>query len=161
MNNLVLIINNFTTLKTLKFSIKVLMAMLLFCLPFAITSCCSDDDDEPTGPKTYTYEWKLSNTTFNNGTTEQKEAALIAEKAVNAALIKEFGKLGTINSSNQTLTISDTEGKTTNETYNDAQVTLAYETASMSFKESISALPDNARITIKRGNTKVVDKNLK
>ena len=30
----------------MKFSMKVLMAMLMFCLPLAFTSC-GDDDDEP------------------------------------------------------------------------------------------------------------------
>ena len=40
---------------------KIMMAMVVFCLPLALVSCGDDDDDN--GPKTTTYSWELKNTT--------------------------------------------------------------------------------------------------
>lgn len=136
----------------MKFSIKVLMAMLLFCLPFAITSCGSDDDDEPTGPKTYTYEWTLSNASMSNGSIAEQQAAVNAQIAVNAVLVKAFQSLGTVNSEKQTLAIVGGDEKA-----NDNNVKSKYYGVASEISAAATGMPDNARITIKRGGTKVID----
>lgn len=136
----------------MKFSIKVLMAMLLFCLPFAITSCGSDDDDDDKGPKTYTYEWTLSNATVSNGSISEQQAALNAQIAVNAILVKTFQILGTVNSDKQTLTVTGGEEKA-----NDNKVKSAYYGVASEISAAATGMPDNARITIKRDRTKVID----
>lgn len=48
----------------MKFSMKVLMAMLMFCLPLAFTSC-GDDDDEPKGPATYVFNYQIVQSNAN------------------------------------------------------------------------------------------------
>ncbi len=136
----------------MKLSIKVLLAMLLFCLPFAITSCGSDDDDEPSGPKTYTYEWSFSNATVSNGSINEQQAALNSQIAINAVLVKAFQSLGTVNSDKQTLAITGGEEKS-----NDNKVKSAYYGAANDVAAAATGLPSNARITIKRGGTRLVD----
>ena len=75
-------------MKTMKFSLKALMAMLLFCLPMVISSCGSDDDDDDNTPKTYTYEYKVSS---NN----PKAAELAAIEAAYEKALKTVGTLQT------------------------------------------------------------------
>lgn len=135
----------------MKFSIKVLMAMLLFCLPFAITSCGSDDDDDDNGPKTFKYEWTLSNAS-SNGTVNEQQAAVNAQAAINSILVKAFQTLGTVDTNKQTLTITGGEDKS-----NDNLVKSAYYGVASQISTAAEALPNNARITIKRGGTKVID----
>lgn len=135
----------------MKFSIKVLVAMLLFCLPFAITSCGSDDDDDDNGPKTFKYEWTLSNAS-SNGTVNEQQAAVNAQAAINSILVKAFQTLGTVDTNKQTLTITGGEDKS-----NDNLVKSAYYGVASQISTAAEALPNNARITIKRGGTKVID----
>ena len=134
----------------MKFSIKVLMAALLFALPFAFISCGSDDDDD--SPKTFKYEWTLSNTTPTNGTTAEKAAALTAETSINASLAKAFAALGTVDQNAQTLTITGGDADT-----NDKKVKSSYYAVAVTFTDIAEALPNSARITIKRGGTKVIN----
>ena len=138
-------------MKTKTFSIKALMAMLLLCLPFAITAC-GDDDDEPDGPKTYTYEWTMSNAMPSNGTAAENQAASNAQIAVNSVLVKAFQTLGTVDSDKQTLAITGGDDNS-----NDNKVRAAYYGAADDVSAAAVGLPDNARITIKRGGTKIVD----
>jgi hypothetical protein len=144
-------------MKTMKFSIKVLMAMLLFCLPFAITSCGSDDDDDDS-PKQYKYEWMLSNATINNGTVAEQQAAVNAQASINTVLVKAFQAVasGVVDSSKQTLTITGGEEKA-----NDNLVKSAYWAIASQIATIAEPLPANARITVKRGGTKVIDEKLK
>lgn len=144
-------------MKTMKFSIKVLMAMLLFCLPFAITSCGSDDDDD-NSPKTFKYEWTLSNATISNGTVAEQQAAVNAQAAINTVLVKALQAVanGVVDSSKQTLTITGGEEKV-----NDNLVKSAYYAIASQISVAAEPLPANARITIKRGGTKVIDEKLK
>lgn len=133
----------------MKFSIKVLMAALLFCLPFAFISCSSDDDDD-SGP--YKYEWTLSNTSPTNGSTQERAAALVAETAINDAISNAFKSLGTVDKNAQTLTIASGDADS-----NDKKVKSAYYAVAVSFATLAEGLPSNAKITIKRGSTKIVN----
>lgn len=139
-------------MKTMKLNITALMAMLLLCLPFALTSCGSDDDDEPTGPKTYKYEWSISNATVTNGTIAEQQASVNAQIAINGVLVKAFQTLGTVDTDKQTLTMVDGDEKS-----NDNKVKSAYYGAANDVATAATGLPDKARITIKRGSTKLVD----
>jgi len=64
----------------MKFSIKVLMATLLFCLPMVFTSCGSDDD----GPSYYTYTYKIT----NGNNTKGSELDLVTD-----TYVKNFKKI--------------------------------------------------------------------
>jgi len=140
----------------MKFSIKVLMAMLLFCLPFAITSCGSDDDGNDS-PKQYKYEWTLSNAT-STGTVAEQQASVNAQAAINTILVKAFQSLSSsvVDSSKQTLTITGGDEK-----INDNLVKSAYYAIASQISTAAAPLPANARITVKRGSTKVIDEKLK
>ena len=140
----------------MKFSIKVLMAMLLFCLPFAITSCGSDDDDDDS-PKQFKYEWALTNAN-SSGTVAEQQAALNAQAGINTILVKALQTVanGLVDSSKQTLTITGGDEKV-----NDNLVKAAYYTVASQIATAAEPLPANARITVKRGSTKVIDEKLK
>ena len=134
----------------MKFSIKVLMAALLFCLPFAFISCSSDDDDDD--PGTYKYEWILSNTYPTNGSTQERATALAAETAINDAIANAFKPLGAVDKNAQTLTITTGDANS-----NDKKVKSAYYAVAVSFDTLAEGLPSSAKITIKRGGTKIVN----
>lgn len=75
----------------MKFSLKALMAMLLFCLPMVISSCGGDDDEDDNTPKTYTYEYKISSNNPKSNELAAIEAAY--EKALKAVGTLQEGKL--------------------------------------------------------------------
>lgn len=145
-------------MKTMKFSIKALMAMLLFCLPMVISSCGSDDDDDD-GPRVFSYSWTLENTTLGSGaTTQEKKEALDAETAVNTALgtafTKNAGALVNVNA--QTFTITGGE-----QASNDNKVKSAVYSAISDLGTTVAPLPSNAKVIVKRGSTQVITANLK
>jgi len=79
----------------MKFSIKVLMAALLFCLPFAFISCGSDDDEDDNSPKTYSYTYKIES---NNPDAAE---LLAVQNAYDGALVT----VGTIEGSGSSKTL--------------------------------------------------------
>lgn len=90
-------------MKTMKFSLKALMAMLLFCLPMVISSCGGDDDEDDNTPKTYTYEYKINSNNPKAGELAAIEAAY--EKALKAVgTLQTDGKLIV-----RALSVSETE----------------------------------------------------
>ena len=90
-------------MKTMKFSIKALMAMLLFCLPMVISSCGSDDDDDDNTPKTYSYTYAI-----NSSNPKASELA-----AVEDAYTKALKTVGTLQNDGKlivkALTVTETE----------------------------------------------------
>lgn len=70
----------------MKFSIKVLMATLLFTLPFAFTSCGSDDDDDDNSPRTYAYSYKVESS-------NPDAAELLAIQAAYDTALKAVGTI--------------------------------------------------------------------
>ena len=141
----------------MKFSIKALMAMLLFCLPMVISSCGGDDDDD--GPRVYKYKWTLDNTTLGSGaTTQEREAALAAEKAVNLALSTAFTKNAgaVVNNTAQEFTITGGE-----QSSNDNKVKSAVYSAISDLGTAITPLPSDAKVTVKREGTQVISTKLK
>lgn len=125
-------------MKTMKFSMKVLMAMLLFCLPFAITSCGSDDDEE-TGPKTYTYSYQI---TQSNADPQD----IIAIQAIFDKALKTIGTVEGNEIANKKLKVtanSETESK--------AMVSARVETILLTAHQEALALTLNTtgKITVK------------
>lgn len=112
----------------------------------------NDTDDKVVDSTPYVYEWILSNTSITNGTSEEKQAAIKAENAINAIIVKSFQTLGSVNSDKHTLTIVSG-----NENVNDNKVKSAYYSASNDISVAAAALPNNACITIKRGDKKILD----
>ena len=131
--------------------------MVVICLPFALMSCGSDDDDS--GPKKTTYNWELKDTTPpSSASSEVKIAAAQAEQAIDEALFAKF------NSKGWTATKSERKFIVTGGTdiTNDATVKIAFNEVVLSFSSAIkSALPDGARVAVKRGKTTVDEANLK
>lgn len=142
----------------MKFSVKALMAMLLFCLPMVISSCGGDDDDD-NGPRVYSYSWTLDNTTLGSGaTTQERSEALAAETAVNTALATAFTKTAgaQVNVNAQTFTITGGE-----QSPNDNKVKSAVYSAISDLGNIADPLPKDAKVTVKRGNTQVISQKLK
>ncbi len=142
----------------MKFSIKALMAMLLFCLPMVISSCGGDDDDDD-GPRVFSYSWTLDNTQLGSGaTTQERQEALAAENAANTALAAAFTKNAgaVVNVNAQTFTITGGE-----QASNDNKVKSAVYSAISDLGQAVTPLPNNAKVTVKRGGTQVITANLK
>ncbi|MBR5656087.1 MAG: hypothetical protein IKW98_05325 [Prevotella sp.] len=145
-------------MKTMKFSLKALMAMLLFCLPMVISSCGGDDDDD-NGPRVYSYSWTLDNTTLSSGaTTQERQEALAAENAVNTALGAAFTKQAgaVVNVNAQTFTITGGE-----QSSNDNKVKAAVYSAISDLGAVVAPLPKEAKVTVKRSGTQIISQKLK
>lgn len=130
---------------------KILMAMVVICLPFALMSCGSDDDDS--GPKKTTYNWELKDTTPpSSATSEAKIAAAQAEQAIDEAFYLKFnGKGWTADKSTRQFIVTGGTDLT-----NDAAVKIAFNEVVLAFSSAIrSALPNGAKVSVKRGKTTI------
>ena len=128
------------------------MAMLMFCLPFALVSCGDDDDDNKVHTDTYT--WSFTNTTpAASASAEVKAAAALAEGQIDDALVAKFNAQSgwTASKSDRKLVIEG-GSSVTNDQLVKVQFNLAVVGLSSAVKE---ALPNNASVTIKRGSTTV------
>lgn len=128
-----------------------MMALAVICLPFALVSCGSDDDDS--GPHTDTYTWVLDNTTPpSSATSEAKIAAAEAEQAIDNALYTKFNSQGwAANKAERKFVI--TGGTTLS---NDQLVKIQFNIALSGLSSAVkSALPNGAKVSIKRGGTTV------
>jgi len=97
-------------MKTMKFSMKVLMAMLMFCLPLAFTSC-GDDDDEPKGPATYSYSYSI---TYANADPQD----VIAVQTVYDTALKTVGTIEGTDLSKKTVKVTAKSESETKEQVN-------------------------------------------
>ena len=103
--------------------------------------------------------WELKDTTPpSSASSEVKIAAAQAEQAIDEALFAKF------NSKGWTATKSERKFIVTGGTdiTNDAAVKIAFNEVVLSFSSAIkSALPDGAKVAVKRGKTTVDEANLK
>lgn len=135
---------------------KILMAMVVICLPFALMSCGSDDDD---GPKKTTYSWELKDCDApSSATNEAKIAAIQAAEAIDQALYNKFNSNGwTADKTKRQFIVTGGSDLT-----NDAAVKLAFNQVVLGFSSAIiEALPNGAKVAVKRGKTTVDETNLK
>ncbi len=150
-------------MKTMKFSMKALMAMLLFCLPLAMTSCGSDDDGDDNGPKTYTYTWEIKNIEVNPS---DPNAGQITS-AVQTIISKVWTKFRTLSGYQTDSEKNDTKKEfkiksTLSETACDQLVFNKWGEVRVDLLTNPSAysvLPDNSYIEIKRGGTTIVNRD--
>ncbi|MBR4388714.1 MAG: hypothetical protein IKT00_06010 [Prevotella sp.] len=129
---------------------KIMMALVVICLPFAFTSCGSDDDE---GPKKTTYNWELINTTPpGSATSEVKIAAAQAEQAIDEALYNKFnGKGWTATKAERKFIVTGGTDIT-----NDQLVKIAFNEVLYNLSASTKeALPNGAQVAVKRGKTTV------
>ncbi len=148
-------------MKKMKFSMKALMAMLLFCLPLAMTSCGSDDDGDNSGPKKYEYSWTLDDASSGSTTAEQ-QANLAEQAQVNAKLAQVIVNSGTGNgvlANATTQTFSFTGTKSADE-YDNMVKSAFYSFKSQIMSMTFNNLPSSTKVTIKRGGTKVVSEKI-
>ncbi len=138
--------------------LKLLAAMMVIALPFALTACSSDDDDDDNNE----YSWTLSNTSLSSGATaDDKRRALEAEQQVNQMLAMAFtSQKFVVDVTKQTFSVSNTTEDVT--TYDNKVKSAVYSVKGNSeFSSIVSVLPDDARLIVKRGSTKVFDEKLK
>lgn len=129
---------------------KIMMALAVICLPFALVSCGDDDDD---GPHTDTYTWVLDNTTPpSSATSEAKIAAAQAEQAIDEALYLKFNSKGwNANKAERKFVITGGTSLT-----NDQLVKIEFNIVLSGLSSAVrSALPNDAKVSIKRGGTTV------
>lgn len=122
----------------MKFSMKVLMAMLLFCLPLAITSC-GDDDDDPKGPATYSYSYSI---TYSNADPQD----VIAVQTVYDTALKSIGTISGTELSKKTVKVT---AQSTTETKE--QVNLRVKAALLAAETAMTntELTSKNKITVK------------
>ena len=94
----------------------------------------------------------MSNTSITNGTAAEKQAAIKAENAVNAIIVKSFQILGSVNSNKHTVTIVGGD-----ENANDNMVKAAYYAVANDISVAAADLPEDARLTIRRDDKKILD----
>ena len=132
-------------------------ALVIVALPFVVASCGSDEDE---GPKTYNYSWLLQNTQLgSSATTAERQAALVAEEAVNALFAAGFTQRGfKVNASAQTFTVETEEDASVWDSYVKRAVSTVKGTDELAI--AVMALPSNAKIVVKRGSKVLVDEKL-
>ncbi|MCR5181263.1 MAG: hypothetical protein K6C30_08655 [Bacteroidaceae bacterium] len=142
--------------------LKLLAAMMVIAMPFALTACSSDDDEDDDKGKTYEYEWTLSNTSLSSGaTTDQKMQALEAETQVNQMLALAFTTQGfVVDVTDQEFSVSDTQ-EAVSIFDNKVKSAIYSVKGSSNYSTIVAVLPDEAKLTVKRGSTKVFDDKLK
>lgn len=138
---------------------KIMAAMLVIALPFVVASC--GDDDEEQGPITYTYSWTLEGVEpASNATLQERQNNLNAQAAITALIVQEFTKREfTVDATAQKLTISTEE----NITDWDNKVKRAVSTikGTDELAAAAEALPEKAKIVIKRDKLTIVDETLR
>ncbi|MBR0432815.1 MAG: hypothetical protein IJK15_03840 [Bacteroidaceae bacterium] len=138
---------------------KILAALMVVALPFVVASC--GDDDEDNGPKTYEYSWTLQNTTpSSSATTQDKQAALTAETAINSLLAAEFRKQGfTVDATNQKFSVqSENEPASFDNKVKSAVYSVKAQDAYLAAAEK---LPSASKLVVKRGSTNIINESLK
>lgn len=142
----------------MKKTFKVLMAMVLMCLPMAFISCGSDDKDDD-GPKTWNYKWEIKDNDIS-GTTEEKQARLDAESKINkliASALKTQG--GTVDESAQSVSFVNEN----TESQNDSRVKSAWYAAkgTTDFTTAAVDMASSAKVAIYRGGSKILEEKVK
>ena len=138
---------------------KIMAALLVVALPFVATAC--GGDDEPEGPKTYTYTWTLQNTNLpSSATTAEKAEALLAETTVNGLFATAFRAQGfSVDANKQEFTISTEDAITT---YDNKVKAAVYNVKGGDVLNAAAAkLPTSAKIQVKRGSTTIITESLR
>ncbi len=137
---------------------KIMAALVIVALPFVVASCGSDEEE---GPKTYTYSWLLQNTTLSSSaTTAQRQAALVAEEAVNALFAAGFTQRGfKVNATAQTFSVETEDEASVWDGYAKRAVSTVKGTDDLAI--AVEVLPSNAKIVVKRGSKVLVDEKLR
>lgn len=138
---------------------KIMAALLVAVLPLVVASCGDDDDEK--GPKTYTYNWALQNTTFGNSAKpEEQLAAAQAAMKVDDLFAAEFAAQGfEVDAANDKFTITTDDEISAY----DKKVELAVLTVQTNdgYAAAVAPLPSSAKIVIKRGGKSIIDKKLR
>lgn len=147
---------------------KMLAGLMVICLPFALAAC-GGDDDEPTGPFTYSYSWSLLNTNVS-GTTAERQAAFAAERVINGMLADAL-ELQFTDAFELQDCMADADAQTfdvvslteSDPTKFDKKVkaAVAIVLATSELQYAAEALPENAAVQMKRGKTVVDEQPLR
>lgn len=123
---------------------KILAAMLIVALPFAVTACGSDKEEEQTGPKTYSFTWVYEDYIETSATDLLKYQNAI--NAIDQAFASQLNKLGY-----KALASSKTFTITTEKESEDLkqEITAAITLAKVNAKESCAVLKQGAKLVVK------------
>ena len=130
---------------------KALVVMVAIALPLVITSCSKDEEE---GPRTYNYSWLLQGTALgSSATTVERQAALLAEEAVNALFATEFTKRGfTVNAGDQKFSVTTEDDASA---WDNKVKQACYTVKGMTALEVAAVvLPADAKIVVKRSGKK-------
>lgn len=125
--------------------LKFLAAMMIIALPFAVASCGSDDEPEPTGP--YTFTWAYED--YIDSSAEDLTVYQQATQAIDQAFASQLNQLGyKATASSKSFTrergLSDESMK--------AQIGAAIELTKVSAEGSCKKLKAKAKLVVKRDN---------
>lgn len=138
---------------------KIMAALLVVALPFVVTACGGDDEED--GPKTYTYTWTLQNTNLpSSATTAEKAEALVAETTVNGLFATAFRAQGfSVDANKQEFTISTEDAISP---YDNKVKSAVYAVkSSEALAAAAEKLPTSAKIQVKRGSTAIITESLR
>jgi hypothetical protein len=139
---------------------KVLAAMMVVALPFVVSSCGSDDEDN--GPWDYNYSWTMTETNLpGNPTAAEKQAALAAEATLSQNLAAAFQKQGfSVDVNKQTFTKAQTTDAVS--IWDSKAKSAVYAVKGVeNYLESVEALPASARLIVRRGGDEIYNERIK
>lgn len=145
---------------------KILAAMIIVALPFAVASCGGDDEEEI---PTLTYVWELKNVSIDKVTEDQQATVINARNQINKMIAAAYrsATVETPESKNAHFTVKEDEKQFSIQTEKRAE-DIDDEVYSIfldlkkneAFRVQTSILNDNkieAKLVINRGKTIVVD----
>ena len=137
---------------------KVLAAMMVIALPFVVSSCSSDDDDN--GPWTLTYNWKWENVDFTNITPDSLYlVASTARVNINNQIANAYKNAGfQVNSNEYQFSIVITTNDDLTIAQNDltAQTTFTNLAITPAFQEQVKKIPGDPKMYIWRDGKEII-----
>lgn len=135
---------------------KMLAAMMIIALPFALAASSSKDDEEEKGPKTYEFTWEYRD--YIDQSAQDLSIYSNATTAISQALASELNKLGyKAQASTKSFTI-------TTETLTDEsmrkQISSAITLTTVSAGQSCQVLKKGAKLVVKRGGSDFVTETI-
>lgn len=135
---------------------KIMMAMVVFCLPLALVSC-GDDDDDNGGPKIFNYSWELTNASPDSSDPTALSEAATAITEAHKAFANAFKGLGaTVDESKHSFTINGGS-----ESQNKLNVQAAVlQAKAILLTGATQKLNKDARIIVKQGSKEIHNSKL-
>ena len=122
---------------------KILAAMMVIALPFAVASCGSDDEPEPTGP--YTFTWAYED--YIESSAQDLTAYQTATQAIDQAFATQLNQLG-YKATASTKSFTRERGKSDEDMK--SEIGAAITLTKVNVSESCKKLKSGAKLVVKR-----------